>query len=104
VKALFNEKNVIETATKEASELITKDHVLLHSQLKVAVTAMFKKEFHASKAQAQKIFSGLQKSRVGCHKKSSNTKQVIQAKMKRLLEKISHFSQISEEAEVQSSK
>jgi hypothetical protein len=53
-KALFNKKNMIETATKEAAKLVTKDPVIFQSQLKPAVTAVFKKEFHTSKAHAHK--------------------------------------------------
>jgi hypothetical protein len=53
-QALFNEKKSIETATEEATDLIAKDPIIPQSQLKAAVSAMFKKELHASKAQARK--------------------------------------------------
>ena len=53
-QALFNEKKSIETATEEATDLITQDPVIPQSQLKAAVTAMFRKELNANKNLARK--------------------------------------------------
>ncbi len=53
-QALFNEKMTIETATEEATDMIAQDPVIPQSQLKAAVTAMFRKELNSSKAQARK--------------------------------------------------
>ena len=53
-QALFNEKKSIETATEEATDIITKDPVIPQSQLKAAVTAMFQKELNANKTLARK--------------------------------------------------
>ncbi len=52
-QALFDKKT-IETATKEATDMITQDSVIPQLQLKAAVTAMIRKELNSSKAQAQK--------------------------------------------------
>jgi hypothetical protein len=53
-QALFNEKKSIEVATEDAADIIAKDPAIPQSQLKAAVTAMFRKELNSSKALARK--------------------------------------------------
>ncbi len=80
-QALFNEKQETKTATEEATELIARDPIIPHSQLKAAVTEMIDKQFKSMQVAARKKYLADSKSQEsGATKNGQNSNKTLKRK------------------------